>query len=90
MVVIKMVRTGNLGTGKESIGNQESRDVLPALFSVLFSLELVLSQPFLARAGREKSIAGANWKLIKQGSRAKPVTVKSWTERKQLPCKPVS
>lgn len=89
MVVIKMVRTGNLGTGKES-GNQESRDVLPALFSVLFSLELVLSQPFLARAGREKSIAGANWKLIKQGSRAKPVTVKSWTERKQLPCKPVS
>lgn len=68
---IKMVGMGNLGTGEESTDNQESKDVLLALFLALFSLELVLSKPFLARAGSQKSIAGANWKLTKQGSRAR-------------------
>lgn len=64
---INKVGMGNLRTREESIGNCESRDVLLALFLVLFALELVLSKPFLARAGSEKSIAGATWKLIKQG-----------------------
>lgn len=62
---------GDLGTWEESIGNQESRDVLLMLFLVVFSLELVLSKHFLARSGSKKSIADSNWKLIKLGSRAK-------------------
>lgn len=70
---IKMVGMGNLGTGEEPLGNQESKDTLLVLYlMVFFSLELVLSEPFLARAGSKKSIlAGVKWKLIKQGSRAK-------------------
>lgn len=68
---IKVVGMGNSGTGEESTGNQESKDILLVLFLVLFSLVLVLSKPFLARVGSQKSIAGANWKLTKQRSRAK-------------------